>query len=324
MKDFKKTTLNWLAALASVWVVASMSAAPVLAAVVAAANSVNSRAIINGQVKTADLGKGAVTAKKIKAGAVNSAKIADGTITNADIAAGAAIAASKINRSGFNADLLDGQHASAFSPTSHTHDAGSIVSGILAAARLPVDGYNGTYFTEAESDSRFINATGNETMTGNLTAGNFTYGAVQTAYVTVPASSLVPLDSAYGYTKSLDGNLNATGTVWTDFTAPVYLPQGAVVTELSFLFLDNHLSFDAYAYLARSTHTAAYETVAYLQPDGTDPAWRTATAPPSWGLGTINNNTYSYYVLVTLHGLAGADTKAGKIKITYQYTTPRH
>lgn len=99
MNALKKTTLNWLAALASVWMVVTMSAAPVLAAAVIAANSVNSPAIINGQVKTVDLGKGAVTAKKIKKGAVTGAKIRNRTIKNADIAAAAAIADSKIKYS---------------------------------------------------------------------------------------------------------------------------------------------------------------------------------------------------------------------------------
>src|SRR5690606_5547412 len=37
--------------------------------------------------------------------------------------------------SGMNADMLDGQHASAFAAASHTHDAGAIASGTLAVAR---------------------------------------------------------------------------------------------------------------------------------------------------------------------------------------------
>jgi hypothetical protein len=42
-------------------------------------------------------------------GCVDSAGVSDGSIVNADIAAGAAIAASKINRTGLNADLVDGR-----------------------------------------------------------------------------------------------------------------------------------------------------------------------------------------------------------------------
>ena len=50
--------------------------------------------------------------------------------------------------SGLDADLLDGNHASAFAPASHTHDD--------------------RYYTETEADSRFVNTAG-DTMTGNLT-----------------------------------------------------------------------------------------------------------------------------------------------------------
>lgn len=55
--------------------------------------------------------------------------------------------------SGLDADLLDGQHASAFALSSHNHDD--------------------RYYTETESDNRFVNVTG-DTMTGRLTmsAGN--------------------------------------------------------------------------------------------------------------------------------------------------------
>jgi hypothetical protein len=39
--------------------------------------------------------------------------------------------------SGLDADMLDGQHASAFAPATHTHSASDITSGRLSASRLP-------------------------------------------------------------------------------------------------------------------------------------------------------------------------------------------
>ena len=111
----------------------SMVAAPAIA-VLAAKNSVNSRAIIDHTIRSRDIRNGAVTTDRIamrairrgkiaigavrsyhiKDGAVTTAKIFDGTIVNADISILAAISASKINRTGLDADLLDGYHASAF------------------------------------------------------------------------------------------------------------------------------------------------------------------------------------------------------------------
>ena len=37
---------------------------------------------------------------------------------------------------GLNADMVDGLHATSFAPSSHTHDAGSIVTGVMANERL--------------------------------------------------------------------------------------------------------------------------------------------------------------------------------------------
>ncbi|MCK4268611.1 MAG: hypothetical protein KAX16_07245, partial [Actinomycetia bacterium] len=59
----------------------------------------------------------------IKDGQARSADIGNGTITNANVFAGAAVSASKINRTGLDADLLDGNHASAFAGVGHDHDS---------------------------------------------------------------------------------------------------------------------------------------------------------------------------------------------------------
>ena len=101
-------------------------------------------------MKTVDLGKAAVTKAKLAKNSVNSAKIADGSIANADIAAGAAIAATKINRTGLNADLLDGLHASALVK-------------------------NNTATTQ--------------TLAGNLRAPDFAYSPAKTGVLTIPAVS---------------------------------------------------------------------------------------------------------------------------------------
>lgn len=54
-----------------------------------AKNSVVSRSIKNGQVKTVDLADGAVASAKLRDGAVGSAKIADGSVAGADLGANA-------------------------------------------------------------------------------------------------------------------------------------------------------------------------------------------------------------------------------------------
>ena len=80
---------------------------------------------------------------------------------------------------GIDADMVDGQQASEFAPVDHPHDASDIVSGKLNNARLnmghgngidadKVDGKHASdFYTKSESDSRFVNASGDD-MTGSL------------------------------------------------------------------------------------------------------------------------------------------------------------
>ncbi|MDP1809608.1 MAG: hypothetical protein Q8L35_08745 [Actinomycetota bacterium] len=141
-------TLNWVL---TVLLVILVMATPALAA--ALANSVGSVAIIDGSIKTVDIAKGAIKTKKIAnsavksgkiaAGAVNSAKIADGSIVNADIAADAAIGAAKINRTGLDADLLDGKHGADY--VAKTGD--QTMAGNLTAANFAYGGAKTGYLS---------------------------------------------------------------------------------------------------------------------------------------------------------------------------------
>ena len=76
--------------------------------------------------------KNSVVTKSITKNAVTSVKIKDGSIVNADISAAAAIAASKINTAGLNADTVDGKHAADF--VAKTGD--QAMAGALTAANF--------------------------------------------------------------------------------------------------------------------------------------------------------------------------------------------
>jgi trimeric autotransporter adhesin len=71
-------------------------------------NSVDSRAIKNGSVKTADLAKGAVTSAKVRDGKLKGADLADGSVGSADLADGSVGSADLANGSVGSADLADG------------------------------------------------------------------------------------------------------------------------------------------------------------------------------------------------------------------------
>jgi len=86
---------------------------------------------------------GAVDSQKLDNNAVTGTKIADGTVSYLDIQDGSTLDEIKDDDgagSGLDADTLDGLDSSAFSSTSHNHDSRN--------------------FTEGESDSLFVNTTG--------------------------------------------------------------------------------------------------------------------------------------------------------------------
>jgi hypothetical protein len=104
----------------------------------ASALTVRSADIVNGEVKSVDIGANAVTADKIMDGAVGTSDLANLAVTNEKIAAGAVndskitgpISANKISTSGLNADMVDGQHAASFASAAHMH--GDLDSRIVA------------------------------------------------------------------------------------------------------------------------------------------------------------------------------------------------
>ncbi len=102
-KVISKLAVNWTASFVSVLLLISMLALPALAVV--AANSVDSSAIINGQVKTPDLAGNAVTSAKIKNGQVKKADIAVGAVASGRIANSAVTSAKIRNGTIISADV---------------------------------------------------------------------------------------------------------------------------------------------------------------------------------------------------------------------------
>lgn len=78
-----------LLVIAGLAVLAAVAFSPVIAATLAEPDSVNSAAIIDGQVKTTDIAAGGVTNSDIAQGAISNTKIGNSAVTNSKIAAGA-------------------------------------------------------------------------------------------------------------------------------------------------------------------------------------------------------------------------------------------
>lgn len=62
--------------------------------------------------------------------------------------------------SGMDADLLDGQHASAFAPLDHDHDASEITSGTISPERLGTGTRDGTKYLRDDGTWTYVSGTG--------------------------------------------------------------------------------------------------------------------------------------------------------------------
>ncbi|QOJ00466.1 MAG: hypothetical protein HRU70_08185 [Phycisphaeraceae bacterium] len=118
----------------------------------------------------------------------------------------------KVNN--LNADLLDGLDSTAFAPASHTHDAGAIVSGTLADARLPANlgRLNGNQTWAGSNVFSGNNAfSGDGSGLTSLNAGQLVSGQV-------PDSRLPPTVARVGVGNTFTAGQTVSGAMQTPLT----------------------------------------------------------------------------------------------------------
>ena len=205
--------------------------------------------------------------------------ITSGTVADARIASTIArdgeimstVLANDGSGSTLNADYLDGYHASSFALSSHFHDD--------------------RYYTESESNSRFVNAAG-DTMSGVLTVPRINYSSPRTHYFRVGGEGFLPgsnVDYSNSYGMGGANIVSGNGAMAT----PVHLPQGAVVTSFRVFFYDNSSSTLSVS-LAYVPATGGYNHLADVDSSGISGyASRTDT---SISYATIDNTLNSYHI----------------------------
>ena len=169
----------------------------------------------------------------------------------------------------------------------------------------------------------FVQKTGDQAMSGALTAANFRYGAPQTSYVSIAPAAFSPYDSATTYSFESTGALIWSGGGLGIFRAPVNLPNGATITSFRVQGWDNvpyPPNWMVYL-LRRWSIGAADENLTGLDSQGTNlPEWfdRESTTII---LPYVENNKYNYFVEVQFP--AGTpDLKFGGASIGYTVPTP--
>lgn len=175
------------------------------------------------------------------------------------------------------------------------------------------------YYTVTQSDSNYVNTSGNETMSGELTASDFNYSSAKTKTMMIPASSVVGYgDTVLTWTGVRGGVYNSGGTVFIG-RASVMLPDGATITSAIMYYYDNS-SNSIMASLNRIPVDAG--TVVFManfSSSGT-PGY-SSSEDTSISSNTIDNSSYYYYLYITFPS-ADTDTIFKALKITYTVNEP--
>jgi hypothetical protein len=158
------------------------------------------------------------------------------------------------------------------------------------------------------------------TATGTVTAADFAFKSAQTGYVNVPGVAFVPTsnvdtNNSYDYASS-NGGRKGNAIAALTFTAPVYLPDGATITELQVYTTDpgaGKITVTLYRY---ANDASAFDALAATDSDlnvaGKD-------VDSSVVNGTVDNMNYSYLLQASIP----KDTFILKTaRITFTYTTP--
>ncbi len=290
-KAASKLLVNWVASFVSVILLLSMMAVPALA--VLAANTVNSAAIINGQVRTPDLAGDAVTSAKIKNGQVKRSDIALRAVVSGRIADGAVTTAKIRNGHVRSADIA----------------LGAVLSGRIA--------------NDAVTSAKIRNGTirnADIAASASISDSKISYDTTKTGVVSVVGSAGILRDSANTAVR-----MKALWTTDADsdvrFEAPVSFPDGAVLTKFSWAALDNYAGGDGEVWLVRVNDSNVNNDMASVVSSGNISAWRTFT-DTSILQPIVDNSQYSYFFVISLDGNAGSAMKSGTLRVEYEYLSP--
>jgi len=227
---------------------------------------------------------------------VSSNSIVDLTIKAVDIAKGAIKTAKLANKAVTTLKLADNAVTSAKIANGTITDADIAGGAAIAASKINTAG-------------------------ANITAANFTYASPKTGYLTLLGAAFGPeasgdtFDKYWYYVYATNNGADR----W--FIAPFALPNGATITNISYVVWDNDAVIDSRAMIRRHANDFSNDTMALADSAGASASWQTA---PGGAIGNpvVDNANYSYTAEVKLDGTAGTNIRAGKVIITYTYTTP--
>lgn len=150
-------------------------------------------------------------------------------------------------------------------------------------------------------------------------ANDYMYASAKTNYNSISPVAFIPESSTY-FRNSVSGYIHLSGGTFPttgEIHAPVYLPNGAVITEVRFYIYDNDATYDfVYLQIFRYTMSSGASTFSSATiPTGTY-ALSSYTCTPNW---TVDNSLYQYMLRIGMPQNSSNHRLYG-VRITYTVT----
>jgi len=137
-----------------------------------------------------------------------------------------------------------------------------------------------------------------------------------TGYVSIPAAAFRPEEDGYDFIN-YGSELNNNDGNSDEYYAPVQLPHGAIVTEMTFYWFDASSADDGVATLLRGTTSGGYNQMARADTSGDSGDGDSFDNSISYAV--VDNSQYTYHLKWLLRD---ANIKGYFVVIEYTYTGP--
>jgi hypothetical protein len=157
---------------------------------------------------------------------------------------------------------------------------------------------------------------------GDTTSNAFRYATPQSRTLSLPPSAFVPRTSANAIIESNSGSTYYTAAQGSGtFSAPLNLPNGAVLNSLTVFLVDNSNAVDISAsLLSRSFSSTIYSLLTTVSTSG---ATTSVQAVSSHAISTvIENDSRAYILSIFCSAWDGTNTMIKGARITYFVTGP--
>lgn len=220
----------------------------------------------------------------------------------------------------------------------HTHDSqGSLLIASVDSTDVWAPSYGSVSTTTFGYSAAIDNSLYSYFLNLSLPPGGLVWGcAVEIEYIppaaspinttlSVPPAAFSPFEDGYGYTNAgwnlihNSGSVSAGDRGW--YLAPVYLPDGATVTQLVFHWLREDTSQVGTVKLQRTILGAdTYQDMAEASSATGTGTLISSTGDTTITGAVIDNSTYAYWIIVDLPaaGQPGNHVEAREVDILYQ------